>query len=129
MYMGLPEFLVILFTSALLLMPIVLAVWMIVTLARVKATQKSLEGELDTMRQSLQADPEHQQAAPQDADPAASASGSGGVCAWCGKPVTEEEAFWLRAGARLCPSCTADAGRIAADQRLGKGPQSPPAGR
>ncbi len=127
MSIGLPEFLVILFTSALLLMPIVLAVWMITTLSRLRATQKSLQDKLDTMTHSLQGTLEQQQAARRDAGQPASTSGSGGACAWCGKPVTEDEAFWLRAGARLCPSCTADAGRIAAEQRLGKGPQPPSA--
>jgi hypothetical protein len=38
-------------------------------------------------------------------------------CAWCGKPVPEDEAFMLRVGAILCQTCAAEAGRIAADQQ------------
>jgi hypothetical protein len=129
MNIGVPELLVILFTSALLLMPVVLAVWMIVTLSRIRATQKNLQNELDTIRHAVQGDPERQQATQQDAGSTREAPTSGSVCAWCGKPVTEEEAFWLRAGARLCPSCTEDAGRIAANQQLGQGPQPPAADR
>ena len=37
-------------------------------------------------------------------------------CVWCGVPVTEEHAFVLRVGARLCPACAERAGRIAAEQ-------------
>jgi hypothetical protein len=129
MNIGVPELLVILFTSALLLMPVVLAVWMIVTLSRIRATQKNLQNELDTMRYSLQRKLGPEQSAGQDAGPTREAPTSGSICAWCGKPVTEEEAFWLRAGARLCPSCTEDAGRIAANQRLGQGPEPPAADR
>jgi Sec-independent protein translocase protein TatA len=129
MNIGVPELLVILFTSVLLLMPVVLAVWMIVTLGRIKSTQKSLQNELDTVRLSLRQKLEPQQSGRQDAGLTRGAPTSGSVCAWCGKPVTEEEAFWLRAGARLCPSCTEDAGRIAAEQRLSKGSQPPAEGR
>ncbi|MCX6538220.1 MAG: hypothetical protein NT151_04700 [Acidobacteria bacterium] len=38
------------------------------------------------------------------------------ACAWCGAPVTEDEAFMLRVGARLCATCAEQAGRIAAEQ-------------
>lgn len=41
------------------------------------------------------------------------------VCVWCGRAV-DEDAYMLRVGARLCPSCADDAARIAAEQRLGK---------
>jgi hypothetical protein len=129
MNIGVPELLAILFTSALLLMPVVLAVWMIVTLSRIRATQKNLQNELDTMRHSAQGDSERQQSSQQDAGLTRQAPTSGSICAWCGRAVTEEEAFWLRAGARLCPSCTEDAGRIAANQRLGQKPQPPAADR
>lgn len=129
MHTGLPELMIILLTSALLLMPIALAAWMIVTLSRIRATQKNLQDKLDTMTHSLQGSAERQDPAQQDAGSIPEAPTSGSVCVWCGKPVTEDEAFWLRAGARLCPSCAADAGRIAADQRLGRGPQPPPADR
>jgi len=37
-------------------------------------------------------------------------------CAWCGAPVSEDEAFMLRVGARLCQACAEQAGRIAAEQ-------------
>lgn len=37
-------------------------------------------------------------------------------CAWCGAPVTEDEAFMLRVGATLCQACAARAGHIAAEQ-------------
>ena len=40
-----------------------------------------------------------------------------GTCAWCGVAVSEEDGFMLRVGARLCPACTEQAGRIAAEQR------------
>jgi hypothetical protein len=43
------------------------------------------------------------------------------VCVWCGRLVEEDEAFMLRVGARLCPACAAEAGRIAAEQRHGGG--------
>jgi hypothetical protein len=42
------------------------------------------------------------------------------MCAWCGKPVPDDEAFVLRVGARLCPACAAEAGRIAAAQQARK---------
>jgi hypothetical protein len=42
------------------------------------------------------------------------------VCVWCGKAVSEDEAFTLRVGARLCPACAEEAGRIAAEQRRDK---------
>jgi predicted nucleic acid-binding Zn ribbon protein len=42
------------------------------------------------------------------------------VCVWCGKAVSEDEAFMLRVGARLCPTCAEQAGRIAAEQRRDK---------
>ena len=38
------------------------------------------------------------------------------VCAWCGTPITEDDAFILRVCARLCPACAEEAGRIAAEQ-------------
>lgn len=127
MNIGVPELMVILLSTVLLLMPVALAVWMIVTLSRIRATQKNLQDKLDTMRYQLQGNLERQPSARQDDSSTREAPASGSVCVWCGKPVTEEEAFWLRAGARLCPSCTADAGRIAAEQRLGKELQPPPA--
>jgi hypothetical protein len=42
------------------------------------------------------------------------------VCVWCGNSVPEDEAFMLRVGARLCPACAEEAGRIAAEQRREK---------
>ena len=123
MNIGVPELVVILLTSTLLLMPVALAVVMIVTLSRIRATQRNLQGTLDSMRRSPDGNVERQQSERQEAGLTREAPASGSVCVWCGKPVAEEEAFWLRAGARLCPSCTADAGRIAAEQRLGKEPQ------
>ena len=38
------------------------------------------------------------------------------TCAWCGVAVSEEDGFLLRVGARLCPACAEQAGRIAAEQ-------------
>ena len=53
---------------------------------------------------------------PGPADELAIESAPTEACAWCAAPITEDEAFVLRVGARLCPSCAEQAGRIAAEQ-------------
>ena len=38
------------------------------------------------------------------------------ACAWCGTPLSDDDTFLLRAGARLCGPCAENAGRIAGEQ-------------
>jgi hypothetical protein len=62
-----------------------------------------LDGEFHFLTSALAADP------PARSVPTES-------CVWCGAPVSEDEAFMLRVGARLCRACAEQAGRIAAEQ-------------
>ena len=54
------------------------------------------------------------------------AEASGAACAWCGTPLTDDDTFLLRVGARLCGPCSDNAGRIAAGQQQGQLPMSAP---
>jgi hypothetical protein len=129
MSIGLPEVTVIFLMSALWLIPVAAAVWALVTLNRLRVTQEAMRRSLDAIAQSVQrsldrAEPERQATGGVEAGADAAA-----VCAWCGRPVNEEEAFTLRVGARLCQSCAEEAGRIAAQQRPGSAPARPPDGK
>jgi CRISPR/Cas system-associated protein Cas10 (large subunit of type III CRISPR-Cas system) len=79
-----------------------------------------MRNSLDAIARSLERTLDKVQPERHVAGDAAGQPTTGTACAWCGRPVTEEEAFMLRVGARLCPSCAEEAGRIAAEQRLGK---------
>jgi hypothetical protein len=128
MRVGLPELTVVLVMSGLLLIPLAAAVWVLITLNRIRVTQESVRHKLDTLTRAFQRDSEMPQPAERGAGHAEAPYPTGIVCAWCGRPVKEDEAFMLRVGARLCPTCAEDAGRIAADQRLGREQQRPPDG-
>lgn len=120
MSIGLPEITVVFLMSALWLIPVAAAVWALVTLNRLRITQEAMRHSLDTIARSLQRDLDRAQSDRQEAGGADGQSNLTMACAWCGRPVNEDEAFMLRVGAKLCPSCAEDAGRIAAEQRLGK---------
>jgi len=120
MSIGLPEVAVIFLMSAIWLIPVAAAVWALVTLNRLRVTQEGMRHSLDAIARSLQGDLDRVQPGRDDAGETGPQPAPTAACAWCGRPVTEEEAFMLRVGARLCPSCAEDAGRIAAEQRLGK---------
>ena len=51
--MGLPELLVVLVIAVTSLMPVVLAVWAIVTLQRVREGQRTIESKLDALARQL----------------------------------------------------------------------------
>jgi len=51
--MGLPELLVVLVIAVTSLMPVVLAVWAIVTLQRVREGQRAIESKLDALARQL----------------------------------------------------------------------------
>ncbi len=123
---GVPEILVILFISALWLIPIAAAIWALMTLNRLRVTQDAMRRSLDQIARGLKADLDSEPSRPLHTSGTGAPSSRAAACAWCGRPVSEEEAFMLRVGARLCPSCAEDAGRIAAEQRVGK--DTPPKG-
>ncbi len=124
---GVPEILIILFVSALWLIPIAAAVWALLTLNRLRVTQDAIQRSLDGIVRGLKADLDGAHTRPaHPGNAAAMPSGQTAACAWCGRPVDPEEAFMLRVGARLCPTCAEDAGRIAAEQRHGKDNLAPP---
>jgi succinate dehydrogenase/fumarate reductase-like Fe-S protein len=125
MNVGLPELTVVLLVSALLLIPLGAVMWALVTWNRIRVTQEAMRHKLDAIARSLEDEAERARPVRQEATEAEGRSDLA-VCVWCGRPVAEDEAFMLRVGARLCPSCAEDAGRIAAEQRLGKGPSRPP---
>ncbi len=116
---GVPEILIILFVSVLWLIPIAAAVWALLTLNRLRVTQDAMRRSLDDILRGLKADLDGAHSRPAHPGNAVTPSGQTAACAWCGRPVNED-AFMLRVGARLCPTCAEDAGRIAAEQRHGK---------
>ena len=126
MSVGLPEITVIFLMSALWLIPVAAAVWALVTLNRLRVTQEAMRRSLETIVHSLQQSLDRAQPEPHETGGAGAGADAAAVCAWCGRPVAENEAFPLRVGARLCPSCAEEAGRIAAQQRLGSEPARPP---
>jgi hypothetical protein len=126
MSVGPPEITVIFLMSALWLIPVAAAVWALVTLNRLRVTQEAMRRSLDAIAHSLQRSLDRVQPEQQGTAGVEAGDNAAAVCAWCGRPVTEEEAFTLRVGARLCPSCAEEAGRIAAQQRLGSEPARPP---
>ena len=126
MSIGLPEITVIFLMSALWLIPVAAAVWALVTLNRLRVTQEAMRRSLDAIARSLEENIDKVQSERRNASKAGVQPEPTAQCAWCGRPVDEGEAFTLRVGARLCPSCAEEAGRIAAQQRPGSGPARPP---